>query len=287
MKEAQVHRGSAAQIQTMFLGNDPERERAFIPLMSNEVDLPEPNKIKRIIFKTTKWGWFCFIWMAPRRAQSCKELIQTDLHYSPAEREQKTTKPRKKKKKRGEPPPLPPSFFLHSTGEYEHMISHMLHHPPPPPPPHTHTHTHGCESAQKHCGVHPGPSQPNFPATPIQAPCPHRLSYKTPPTLRPTQSPLQSLKPPPRVLQPRPVNSGLCPERSTGRQPRPRWMNGAETQELWEKEAEKAHINRMVSNWFVPPEQRHEHAIHINSNQLSSITYAGRSSAAGGGTCRY
>lgn len=54
MKEAQVHRGSAAQIQTMFLGNDPERERAFIPLMSNEVDLPEPNKIKRIIFKTTK-----------------------------------------------------------------------------------------------------------------------------------------------------------------------------------------------------------------------------------------
>ena len=137
MKEAQVHRGSAAQIQTMFLGNDPERERAFIPLMSNEVDLPEPNKIKRIIFKTTKWGWFCFIWMAPRRAQSCKELIQTDLHYSPAEREQKTTKRRKKKEEN----PPPPSFFLHSTGEYEHMISHMLHHPPPPPPPHTHTHT--------------------------------------------------------------------------------------------------------------------------------------------------
>lgn len=42
------------QIQIMFLGNDPERERAFIPLMSNEVDLPEPSKIKRIIFKTTK-----------------------------------------------------------------------------------------------------------------------------------------------------------------------------------------------------------------------------------------
>lgn len=85
----------------------------------------------------------------------------------------------------------PSSLFLHSTGEYEHMISHMLH------PPHLpiHTHTHGCESTQKHCGVHPGPSQPNFPATPIQSPCPHRLSYKTPPTLRPTQRPLQSLKP--------------------------------------------------------------------------------------------
>lgn len=52
MKE--VHRGRTVQIQTMFLGNDPERESAFIPLMSNEVDLPEPNKIKRIIFKTPK-----------------------------------------------------------------------------------------------------------------------------------------------------------------------------------------------------------------------------------------
>lgn len=52
MKE--VHRGRTVRIQTMFLGNDPERERAFIPLMSNEVDLPEPNKIKRIIFKTPK-----------------------------------------------------------------------------------------------------------------------------------------------------------------------------------------------------------------------------------------
>lgn len=103
--------------------------------------------------------------------------------------------------------------------------------PPTPPqtlPPHTrtHTHTHGCESTQKHCGVHPGPSQQNFPATPIQAPCPHRLSYKTPPTLRPTQSPLQSLKPalpprPPYALHSRPVNLGLCPEHSAGRQPRP------------------------------------------------------------------
>lgn len=73
---------------------------------------------------------------------------------------------------------------------------------------HTHSHTHGCESTQKHCGVHPGPSQPNFPATPIQAPCPHRLSYKTPPTLRPTQSPLQSLKvPPPQPMFSTPVQS--------------------------------------------------------------------------------
>ena len=52
-----------------------------------------------------------------------------------------------------------------------------------------------------------------------------------------------------------------------------RWMNGPETQELWEKEAETAHINRMVSNWFVPPKQQHEHAIHDNQNQLSSTTY--------------
>ena len=81
--------------------------------------------------------------------------------------------------------------------------------------------------------MHPGPSQPNFPAAPIQAPCPHRLSYKTPPTLRPTQSPLQSLKPalPPSALHPRPVNSGLCPEHCTGRQPRPlnRWTRGTGT----------------------------------------------------------
>lgn len=42
------------QIQMMVLGNDPGRESAFIPLMSNEVDLHEPNQIKRIIFKTAK-----------------------------------------------------------------------------------------------------------------------------------------------------------------------------------------------------------------------------------------
>lgn len=146
MKEVWVHRGRVVQIQMMVLGNDPGRESAFIPLMSNEVDLHEPNQIKRIIFKTAKWGWFCFIWMAPRRAQSCKELIQTDLHYSAAVREQKTTKRRKKRGEKRTPPSLPP-LFLHSTGEYEHMISHMLHPPqpppppPPPPPPHTHTHT--------------------------------------------------------------------------------------------------------------------------------------------------
>lgn len=153
--------------------------------------------------------------MAPRRAQSCKELIQTDLHYSAAVREQKTTKRRKKRGEKRTPPSLPP-LFLHSTGEYEHMISHMLH-----PPNHhhrhrhrhlpIHIHTHGCESTQKHCGVHPGPSQPNFPATPIQAPCPHRLSYKTPPTLGPTQSPLQSLKPAPPSLCSPPPSSQLRP----------------------------------------------------------------------------
>lgn len=136
MKEVWAHRGRAMQIQTMFLGNDPERERAFIPLMSNEVDLPEPNKIKRIIFKTTKWGWFCFIWMAPQRAQSCKELIQTDLRYSAAEREQKTTK-RWKREARGEPPPL--SFYipLVNMSTWSHICYTTA--PPPPPPPHTHT----------------------------------------------------------------------------------------------------------------------------------------------------
>lgn len=107
--------------------------------------------------------------MALWRAQSCKELIQTDLHYSPAETENR------KQRSRGQTPPL---FFLHSTGEYEHMISHML----TPPQPPIHMHTHGCESTQKHCGVHPGPTQPNFPATPIQARCPRRLSYETLPT---------------------------------------------------------------------------------------------------------
>lgn len=49
-----MHRGSGVLIQMMFLGNDPEREIAFIPLLSNEVDLPGPNKIKRIIFQTSK-----------------------------------------------------------------------------------------------------------------------------------------------------------------------------------------------------------------------------------------
>lgn len=110
--------------------------------------------------------------MALWRAQSCKELIQTDLHYSTAEGENR------KQRSRGQTPPL---FFLHSTGEYEHMISHMLT-PPQPPPSHTHAHAHGCESTQRHCGVHPGATQPNFPATPIQARCPRRLSYETLPT---------------------------------------------------------------------------------------------------------
>lgn len=196
MKE--VHRGRAVQIQTMFLGNDPERKKAFIPLMSNEVDLPEPNQIKRIIFKTPKWGWFCFIWMAPQCSQSSKELIQTDLRCSTAEREQKTTKQRKREE-RGEPPPL--SFYIPLVNMSTWFHICYTH---PHLPTHTNTHMHGCESTQKHCGVHPGPSQPNFSATPIQACCPHQLSYKTPPTLGPTQSPTQSLKnsPPPQHSPP-------------------------------------------------------------------------------------
>lgn len=165
--------------------------------------------------------------MALRHTQSCKELIQTVLRCSTAEREQKTTKQRKSE----ENPLL--FLFLHSTGEYEHMISHMLH--PPPSPSHLaiHIHTHGCESAQKHCGVHPGPSQPNFPATPIQAPCPHRLSYKTPPTLRPTQSPLQSLKPalPPVFSTPVQSTQASAPSIALAGSLGLR-MNGPETQEL-------------------------------------------------------
>lgn len=143
--------------------------------------------------------------MALWQAQSCKELIQTDLHYSTAETENR------KQRRRGQTPPL---FFLHSTGEYEHMISHMLT-PPQPPPSHTDAHTHGCESTQKHRGVHPGPTQPNFPATPIQARCPHRLSYETLPTQahsKPLTEPQIHPSPPPPILsipppssQPRPL----------------------------------------------------------------------------------
>lgn len=110
----------------------------FIPLMSNEVDLHEPNKIKRIIFKTTKWGWFCFIWMAPRCAQSCKELRQTGQRYSTAEREQKTTRQREREE-RGEPPPL--SFYipLVNMSTWSHIC--YTAHPPTPTSPYTYTHT--------------------------------------------------------------------------------------------------------------------------------------------------
>lgn len=49
-----MHRGRAVLIQTMFLGNDPERERAFIPLMSNEVDLPRTKQNKENHFQNNQ-----------------------------------------------------------------------------------------------------------------------------------------------------------------------------------------------------------------------------------------
>lgn len=53
-RASSAQRKSRADTKRCFWELTPERERAFIPLMSNEVDLPGPNKIKRIIFKTTK-----------------------------------------------------------------------------------------------------------------------------------------------------------------------------------------------------------------------------------------
>lgn len=155
----------------------------FIPLVSNVVDLAwtKQNKGNHSQNNQTRWP-FVSSGRIHAEAESCKELTQTGLRYSAAERENGEQQSREKERRE--------NTFLHSTGEYEHMISHMLHSPPP-----LYTHTHGCGSAQKHCGVHPGPSQPNFPATPIQVPCPRRLSYKTPPTLGPSQSPSRSLKP--------------------------------------------------------------------------------------------
>lgn len=97
-----------------------------------------------------------------------------------------------------------------------------------PPQPPIHMHTHGCESTQKHCGVHPGPTQPNFPATPIQARCPRRLSYETLPTqahskplTEPQIHPATPRPSSPHTHPPVPVNPGLCPEHSPGTQPQP------------------------------------------------------------------
>lgn len=134
------------------------------------------------------------------------------------EREQKTTKPR-----------TDPSSFLFTFHWW--IWAHDLTYARTTTTtsfPYTCTHTHGCESAQKHCGVHPGPTQPNFPATPIQAACPRRLSYETLPTQahsKPLTEPQINPAPPPPILSttptPRPVNPGLCPEHSPGSQPQP------------------------------------------------------------------
>lgn len=156
------------QIQIMFLGNDPEREREnlYPPHVKRGGTAGTKQNRTESFSKQPNEVWFCFIWTAPQHAQSCKELIQTDLRCSTVEREQKTTK-QKREAIPCSPPGHPSSFFLHSTGEYEHMISHMLH------PTHTHTltftHIYTCGGTQKHRGVHPGPSQPNFPATPYSS----------------------------------------------------------------------------------------------------------------------
>lgn len=253
MKEVGVHRGIAVQIQIMFLGNDPERERGFIPLMSNEVDLPAPNKIKGIIFQTTKWGGFCFIWTAPQHAQSCKELIQTDLRRSTVEREQKTTKQKERR--------TPSSFFLHSTGEYEHMISHML-------PPHTHIHTY--IYMWRHTKALWGASW-TFPAQ-----LPSHPLFKRPALTdfqikrRLHSGPLKalyraSIHPFPLCSQPPSSQLKPLPWAALAGSLRCR-MNGPGTREPGEKESETAHINWMVSNWFVPPEHHQQHPIHFNLN---------------------
>lgn len=136
--------------------------------------------------------------MAPWRAQSCKELTQTDLRYSTAERENR------KQRTRGQ---TPPPFFLHSTGEYEHMISHMLT-PPQSPPSHTHACTHTDVRAHKSTvGCILGQPSPTSQPPPFKHAaltdfhmkrCLHRA----------TQSPIQSLKStlhPPPSSQPRPL----------------------------------------------------------------------------------
>lgn len=122
--------------------------------------------------------------MAPWRAQSCKELTQTDLRCSTAERENR------KQRGRGQTPPL---FFLHSTGEYEHMISHMLT-PLQPPPSHTHAHTHTDVRAHKSTAgcildlPSPTSQTPLFKHAALTDFHMKRCLH------RPTQSPLQSLK---------------------------------------------------------------------------------------------
>lgn len=141
MKEGWAHRGRAVQIQIMFLGNDPERERAFIPLMSNEVDLPEPSKIKRIIFKTTKWGWFCFIWMAPQHAESCKELMQTYLRCGGEGTENNEAK------REENPPPSHPFLFTFHWWIWAHDLKYAT--PPTHLPICAHTHTHTDVRAHK------------------------------------------------------------------------------------------------------------------------------------------
>lgn len=97
----------------------PNVREPLSPLMSNEVDLPEPNKIKRIVFKTAKWVWFCFIWMA----QSCKELMQTGLRHSTAENR------RENNEKRPELPSSPFYIPLVNMSTWSHRCK-----PTNPPP---------------------------------------------------------------------------------------------------------------------------------------------------------
>lgn len=87
----------------------------------------------------------------------------------------------------------------------------------------------------------------------------------------PLKAPYRASNPPctprpssPHTHPPVPVNPGLSAPSIALALSLSRWMNGPETQELWEKEAETAHINRMLSNWFVPPGQQQEHTIHVD-----------------------
>lgn len=138
-----------------------------------------------------------------------------------------------------------------------------------------HTHTHGCESAQKHCGVHPGPTQPNFPATPIQARCPHRLSYETLPTQahsKPLTEPqinpahphpsFSPTKPPPPP--PRPVNPGLCPEHSPGSQPQPLNEWTPDTGTVGERSRNCSYQQYVVKLICSPRAATKKHAIHVD-----------------------
>lgn len=113
--------------------------------------------------------------------------------YTTAQRRERENR---KQPSRGRTPPL---FFLHSTGEYEHMISHMLT-PPQPPPSHTHTHTDvRAHKSTVGCILDlPSPTSqpPLFKHTALTDFHMKRRLH------RPTQSPLQSLKSNPPCTSP-------------------------------------------------------------------------------------